>query len=308
MKMNWWEPLCLCFGCLVGLSCAPRVAMPQVPESAEFKSYWLSGTAEVTSYDLTQARYGNLNHGQMVLIMVSEPFRTDKQVKSELHPGLNDTTIMKAQTVRKFITGIYDYTMTTTSFKPLGIDDKALKINATSTEWCGQTFQQFNLKSGAYDVQSRSYFESEADENFTIGDAISEDEIWQRVRMAPDLLPRGPIKLIPSLVSSRLRHRKPAIETVTAELTEYSGKAAKAKDLRTYRLTYAAGSKEERTVEFVFERKFPHRIVEFNEEYLDGFSNPRRLRTTAVYKRQLKLDYWRTHDPEHVGLRKELGL
>ena len=73
-------------------------------------------------------------------------------------------------------------------------------------------------------------------------------------------------------------------------------------------LTYGAGTPDERSVEFIFEDKFPYRIRALSEEYMDGFQNPKRLRSTAVLTKQIMLDYWRTHDPEHEILRKELGL
>ena len=49
--------------------------------SQEFKDYWYSGEAELTRYELEQARYGEIHRGDAVLIFVTEDFRTDKQVK-----------------------------------------------------------------------------------------------------------------------------------------------------------------------------------------------------------------------------------
>ena len=50
--------------------------------SREFKEYWYAGKAEITSYELEQARYGELRKGNAVLIYVTEPFLSEKQVKS----------------------------------------------------------------------------------------------------------------------------------------------------------------------------------------------------------------------------------
>lgn len=291
-----------------GLACGRQRVQNSPALSAEFNKYWMNGKAEVSRYALTQARYGNLNKGDMILIMVTEPFKTGKQVKSELNPGVRDETILKAQTMRKFITGIYDYTMTTTSFKPLADDQKSLKINGSSVEWCGQTFFQLNRIEDEYKVQSRSYFESESDDEFRIAGAISEDEIWQRIRLNPDALPKGNVSFMPSLTSARLRHRKLKAESAVATRKVYTGNMVKGHDLTSYVLIYAAGDPDERNVEFIFESKFPHRIVAMTEEYMDGFKNPKRLKTTAILSKQIMLDYWRTHDPEHEVLRKELGL
>jgi len=283
-------------------NCSPQHAQKLPPPSEQFAKYWLSGKAELNRYELTQARYGNLNRGEMVLIMVTEPFKSDTQVKSEITPGVGDELVLKAQSMRKFVTGIYDYTMTSTSFKPIAPMAKALKITSTSVEWCGQTFLQMNLAGAAYKVQSRSYFEAEADDDFRIANASSEDEIWQQIRIAPDQLPTGIVTLIPSHVSSRLRHKKIKAEVATASLVKSDAKH------QQYRLVYAPGTPDERSVEYVFETEFPHRIVTYSEEYLDGFVKPRRLKTTAKLKKQILLEYWRTHDPEHEKLRRDFGI
>lgn len=289
-------------------SCRSEALNAAGPMPENLRQYWLNGKAELSRYELTQARYGNLNRGEMLLIMVTEPFRTDKQVKSEITPGTNDQTILKAQSTRKFVTGIYDYAMTTTSFKPLASEAKALKVTGTSVEWCGQTFMQMNLKGDEYRLQSRSYFEAEGDVDETLAGAISEDEIWQRIRLQGDKLPTGEVKFFPSMTSTRLRHRKHSPLMAHASVTDAPGSSAKGGKNKSYTLLYAAGSADERRVEYIFEAEFPYKIVAFYEEYLDGFVKPRKLKTSAILKKQIMLDYWRTHDNEHEKLRKEFGI
>ncbi len=273
--------------------------------SEEFNAYWNSGTAELTRYDLKQARYGSMHDGEMIVVVVSEPFRTDKQVKSELTPGTNDTPVLKAQLMRRFATGIYDYELTTTSFKPLetGLLRRAPKVTGSAVDWCGHAWMQLNLKSGAYQAQVRSYFEAEADEDFKVGDAISEDEIWQRIRMHPKFLPTGDTQMIPSLMSARLRHRRLKIETAQAETQAY-GKLRQTE----FTLRYATGSPEERQVSWIFEDAFPHRILEYRETYWDGFEKKQKLTTVARLKKTIRSAYWREHNPEHKKLRKEFGV
>ncbi|MEX0361456.1 MAG: septum formation inhibitor Maf, partial [Allomuricauda sp.] len=53
---------------------------PKKKLSEDFKSYWYAGNAEITSYKLEQARYGELRDGTAVLIYVTEPFLPEKQV------------------------------------------------------------------------------------------------------------------------------------------------------------------------------------------------------------------------------------
>ena len=51
--------------------------------SEEFKKYWYAGDAELTSYKLEQARYGEIREGTSVLIFVTEPFLPETQVKAD---------------------------------------------------------------------------------------------------------------------------------------------------------------------------------------------------------------------------------
>ncbi|MBL8018577.1 MAG: septum formation inhibitor Maf [Leptospirales bacterium] len=305
MHQKTLVPFLLVATCALYSGCAPL--KPAKPLSAEFNSYWNAGKAELSRYELTQARYGNLNHGELITIMVTEPFLEEKQVKAD---GPGDVAVLKAHTVRRFTTGIYDYTMMTSSFKPLDEAnyDRSLKITATSLDWCGHTFMQLNLRSGAYRVQSRSYFESEGDQDFSLTNAVPEDEIWQRIRMDPRTLPVGDVSLIPSAVSARLRHRPLAAEKASATITDYGGSEFKGARLREYHIVYAQGGPEERVVQFIFEEKFPYKIVGLKETYMDGFEKPRKLTTIAILKKQIMLDYWRTHNPEHSALRTEFGL
>ena len=47
--------------------------------SQEFKKYWFSGKAEITSYQLSQLRYGELREGTAVTIFVTEDFLQKEQ-------------------------------------------------------------------------------------------------------------------------------------------------------------------------------------------------------------------------------------
>ena len=294
---------------LVVLACQePEKNQSPLSLTPEFRSYWLNGVAEVSSYSLTQARYGKLHPGELVLIMVTEPFKRERQVKSELAPGLDDLTVLKAHEQRHFTTGIYDYTMTTSSFKSLLPEDGALKITSTSAEWCGHTFFQLNRRENQFRVLSHSYFEAEGDQEYKIDSSLAEDEIYQWIRLDPSRLPQKEITVIPSLISARLRHRPLKPERAMAELSDYSGPLSRQQNLRMYSLTYDKGKDEERQVSYIFEKDFPYRIVALSDEYLDGFQNPVRLKTTAVLKEQILIDYWKKNRPEDRELRKKLGL
>ncbi len=306
MKMKVCLPLVWMLSVACGKS--PQSSLPGGPALApapEFTAYWNGGVAELSRYELTQARYGNLYRGELLAIVVAEPFRSDRQVKADRSPGAADTVVLKAQLMRRFATGIYDYAITTTSFKPIDTAafPQALKVTGSAVDWCGHAWLQLNLRKDGYAAQGRSYFEESGDEDFSVPAGVSEDEIWQRIRMAPQNLPVGRLQVIPSMVSSRLRHRKLAAERAVAELQAYG-----ALRQSEYSLLYDAGLPDERRITFVFENSFPHKILEFQETYMDGFKNPKKLTTTARLRKTLRSAYWQEHDPEHLKLRRQFGV
>ncbi len=60
------------------------------PPSEEFTQKWYTGKAEISSYDLQQARYGELRNGEAALIFVTEDFSTEKLVKLDEPEKTND--------------------------------------------------------------------------------------------------------------------------------------------------------------------------------------------------------------------------
>ena len=83
-----------------------------------FGDYWYQGKAEITSYEMEQARYGEIRKGHAVLIFVTEDFSKSKQVKLD-NPQKDPedaVKILKLNFVRKFITGIYPYSIMTSVF------------------------------------------------------------------------------------------------------------------------------------------------------------------------------------------------
>jgi hypothetical protein len=283
-------------------------SQPVVETSSQFNAYWNSGKAELARYELRQARYGQLHSGEMIVISVTEPFRTDKQVKAESAEGLGHAiNVLKVQQMRRFATGIYDYALTTTSFRPLvAYPAAALKVTGSAVDWCGQAWLQLNRKKDSFVVESRSYFENPGDTEYSVSAALSEDEIWQLIRLKPAALPVGQVRVIPSLISARLRHRIVQTETARAELQQF----ARLKQTE-YSLVYAQGQEDERQVAFVFESEFPHRVLEYRELYSDAIGSggkKDKLSTVARLKKTILTSYWQQHDLIHKKERKEFGV
>jgi hypothetical protein len=273
-------------------------ATAAVSASAEFTRYWRAGKAEINRYELTQARYGRLHRGDAVLLFVTEDLRPDTQVKAESRASqARAVPVLKANLNREFATGIYRYSMLTSVFTPLD-GTPTLKATTSAQDWCGHTWLQLNRRGGGYTVVAHSYFEDEADESFRLPGALLEDEIWNRIRLAPERLPTGEVQVVPSGFSARLRHRKPAAETALASLEPWPG------GLRRYRLEHPASK---RTLAIDFRSDFPHEIVAFEETYPDG-QHGERLTTRAVRTHVVLEDYWRHHAPEDLPRRARLGL
>jgi hypothetical protein len=277
-----------------------------VVDSEEFKAYWYDGKAEITSYKLEQARYGELHEGYAVLVFVTEDFSKSKQVKLDNPQNANgdDVKVLKLNRIKKFDTGIYRYSLTDSVFTPIYIGEypNTLKVTSSSQEWCGNTFTQLNLDDNGYEVRSFSYFESQGDTKFNLQQEILEDELWVRIRLAPESLPVGRIKIIPATMASRLTHKELKVEIAEASLVENS----KDSNLMDYKLVYDDSG---RAMEITFSKKFPYEILSWEETYKSGFgNNAKTLTTKATKNKMLITDYWNKNKTVDHELRKKLGL
>lgn len=267
---------------------------------AAFNNYWYAGEAEITSFELEQARYGELHTGKAVMVFVTEDFSKDKQVKADT-PKRGDIPVMKLNYTKKFNTGIYPYSMMTSTFVPVQKPDaQPIKITTSSQEWCGHTFTQLNNRNGKYEIESRSYFESEGDQSLSLEKALTEDELWTRIRLNPESLPIGNHDIIPSFFHVRLMHKP--MQTFQAEMSRQS--------LDNNQTGYTVSYKDlDRQLTIVFQNDFPYEIMGWEETYTSGWGkSANKLTTKATRIKTLKSDYWNRHNNEDLPLRAELGL
>ncbi len=269
----------------------------------EFGDYWYQGLAEITSYDLEQARYGEIHSGHAVLIFVTEDFSESKHVKLDRSGGSDAVTVLKLNATRKFNTGIYPYSMMTSVFTPVSADryPRTLKVTTSSQEWCGHTFTQLNLNAEGYRARLYSYFERESDRDIQIDVTLTEDELWNRIRLSPDTLPTGELRLIPGTIFQRFSHGAWGSRTATAVLGNDPDNPA----LRIYTLTYVDVN---RTLVIHFNRSFPHEIESWTETSRGRRPEAPERVTRATRKKRIQLDYWRRHDVANTHYRTQLGL
>ena len=263
------------------------------PPGEQFKKQWYAGKAELTSYTLQQARYGELRNGESVLIFVTEDFSKNKLVKLDEPDKTNDKIrVLKMNMTKKFVTGIYPYSMMLSVFTPVSKEgkEKTIKADCSSQEWCGQTFSQLKLNGSNYNWQLQSYFEKEGEQDKKIDAALLEDELWNRIRINPSTLPQGKVSLIPGLLWQRLSHTPISAEDAVLNLSASDTFFIKDKGVQLYTIQYPVS---QRTLQIYFLAAFPHEIVGWQETYPDGFGNKKMLTTKAVRKKTIWLDYWK---------------
>ena len=276
-------------------------------DEKKFNDYWYAGEAELTSYELKQARYGEIHDGHAVLVFVTEPFSKSKQVKLDYpgNAGEDNVSVLKLNFTKKFLTGIYPYSMMQSTFTPVSIDKfpNTLKVTTSSQEWCGHTFMQLNLHKNDYKLKGFSYFESEGDNEKSIGKTWLEDEIWTRIRINPSTLPLGKVDIIPGTFYLRLGHKDSDVARAMATKTDVSSSEFHEGPHVSYQLKY-----ENRSITIYFEKSFPFNILGWEEQYASGFRSPKILSTKAFRKKSIKSPYWQKNSNRDRILREELGL
>ncbi|WP_190808514.1 septum formation inhibitor Maf [Flagellimonas sp. S3867] len=274
-----------------------KAVKPKKQLSEDFKKYWYSGKAEITSYKLEQARYGQIRDGHSVLIYVTEPFLPEKQVKAD-RSNPENVNVLKLNSTKKYLTGIYPYSVMGSTFYPVYDNQHALKTSLSVQEWCGHVYSQINNRED-FEFTSHSYFESEADQNVSLEKDLLENEIWNKIRINPTDLPTGNLKMIPSLEYARLRHAELKAYSATANLSTKSG-------MSSYTITYPD---LERSLTINFTSEFPFTIESWTEEFKSGFGPKAKLLTTRATKlKSIKTAYWGQNGNDDVVLRDSLGL
>lgn len=280
------------------LSCRQVSENTQIDEktnfqlSEQFKQYWFDGNAEVASYKLTQMRYGEEREGHAVLIFVKEPFLENEQVKAN---SASDKTIdvLKLNATKKFTTGIYPYSIMQSTFSPLSVDKHAVKVSASTQEWCGQTYMQLNNR-GKFDITSHSYFEGEADKSISLEQTSLENEIWNKLRINPTDIPTGTQNIIPDFSFIRLKH---------IPVKAYQAEVIQQKNQDTL-ITKIAYKDLDRILKIYQSAAFPFKILKWEEKTSEADKNF----TKAVLQKSMRIDYWNKNSNTFAFLRDSLQL
>ncbi|WP_439489886.1 hypothetical protein [Algoriphagus sp.] len=267
-------------------------------DEEQFASRWYQGKAEINVFDLKQMRYGEEREGKAVMIFVTEDFSKRKQVKLDDPSGAGKGAmkVMKLNMTRDFVTGVYPYNTMLSVFTPVYDELNSPKITASVTEWCGQSFVQMNSRNNKYLIKLFSYFESEGDQELSIS-AMAEDEIFNLIRLNPDLVPTGYLKLIPSLIYNRFSHHPLGAESANISKRKTGSNQAEVE------VTYEEIG---RKLLIRYMDAFPYEIMSWDEIQTkeDGTEEV----TSAVRTNVQMLDYWKTNALKDESIRKKLGL
>lgn len=271
----------------------PSDSKPVFTPTQEFKDYWYAGEAEITSYQLEQARYGELRNGKAIMVFVTEDVLPKQQVKADIY-NKNNTSVLKLNATKDFNTGIYPYSIMQSTFYPVNNNEHALKVTCSVQEWCGHAYTQLNNRT-QFEIMSHSYFEGEADQNFKLEKSVLENELWTQLRVDPSSLPTGDVDIIPSLEYIRLKH---------VELKAYKAKAELNKN--SYSISYPELN---RKLTIQFNDEFPHDILGWEEEFISGYGpSATSLITKATKLKTIKSAYWSKNSNSDAVLRETLLL
>lgn len=259
-------------------------------------NYWFQGKAEIARYKVEQERYGEMRSAQQIMVFVTEDFSASKQVKLDdpAAAGADRVPVLKVNLLRRFVTGIYDYSLMLSVFTPFDQQQPkpSLKVTTTVQDWCGHVFQQYNRTDSSFLAQTFSYFETEGDRKEEVKADILEDEIWTLLRLNPAVFADRKATVVPSSIFLRLRHKKLAAENARFTLRNEDNTSSLRLDFE----------KTDRHLDIRFETAFPHRILGW-EETVDT-----KLVSRGTLENISMQQYWSEHDNQHEPLRKQIGL
>ncbi len=176
-----------------------------------FWQHWSDGKAELNGYDLWQPRYGELRHGRAVLIYVTEPYSRSRRVKVDrVDPNDPDQlTVLKLNHVRKFQTGVYDYSAMTSVFADPNAGFRPLTVRFSMQEWCGLMDDTVTVEPGRLRQHANSYFDGESGGVTVPGDALPADAVFITARTLAGTVGTAPLPqtLVPDALYRRLRHQ-----------------------------------------------------------------------------------------------------
>lgn len=265
-----------------------------------FWKHWGDGRAELSSYAAQVERYGILRDAEVVKIFVTEPMDRRTWIKDDAAPTAQQIQVLKLNQMMKFQTGIYPYSVMTSTFSPVGHwraeGFAPAKITLTVQEWCGHVFEGLWAGPEQMMTQVRSYFASEGEKTAIQKidpRTLYEDALWIQLRELDGPFAGGKAwrgLVIPSLWRTRKKHipTSPRQGEILREEAHRGGVA-----VRRFTLRYDGYWKK-----IDIESAWPHRILGWSAS--DG--------EKATLRGSKRLAYWMLNGPKDGVSRKQIGL
>ncbi|HSQ61344.1 MAG TPA: hypothetical protein VLT84_13130 [Acidobacteriota bacterium] len=290
-------------------------ALPAPAAGPSFESVWQDGRAELCGYRYAVTRYGERRGGQAVAIYVTEPFSERRRVKLDdpaASPG-DAFEALKLNLVRDFQTGIYDYN-TMSSLFVRSSDFIPAKISFSSSEWCGNVYEELRFDRDAVRQSIRSYFEGEsADRSLEAPrGGVPEENLHVLLRgLRGDFLRPGETRRVPFLPSAfarRLAHSAAAWGSAVIE------RAARTETVRVPAGSFQADrytvrASDGREGRYWIESAPPRRVLRWT---WTGAPRDARMTGDGAESAELtgseRLPYWRLHGTGDEAALRRLGL
>ena len=268
-------------------------------------NYWYQGKAEINRFELNKVRYGELRSGDAIMVFVTEDFLVKKQVKKESNTTEKSIPILKLNHITKFNTGIYDYSLMSSVFSPIN-SIGPIKTTFSAQEWCGHTWLQLNNVDRSFRVNGSSYFEKEADQSFMMDELLTEDGIWNLIRINPNQIKEGEFQYLPSSAFLRLKHKEIKGYKTLVSKQVYMKEDMPGDNLMSLTLEYPELN---RTIQIIYGNKSPYQIAGWKETSKSGYGqNAKELTTTARRTHQIVEPYWNLNSNSDEKYRDLLGL
>lgn len=273
-----------------------------------FENHWYDGNAELATYRIEEMRYGEMRTGVRTMVFVTEPMRLSTYIKPDTKLSRDEQIdVVKLNDLLKFPTGVYDYSIMTSTFA--AVEEKkgiplmsAMKVAFSGQEWCGMVYERYIRERNAFTGELFSYFESEGERQFTLpldNSPEPEENLWILIReMKGQFLKTGGSRrfaLIPSVWHRRKSHTP--VRVVDAVVRK-SNPTEVTTTLGTFDAHEFTWSYEDGTTSVLVEEAWPHRILSWKER--DG--------STGYVMKIRREPYWRIHDNDDLHVRDSLAL
>ncbi len=284
------------------------VVAPSMAASSAFYQTWGDGKGEINVYKLTEERYHEPRQGHAVLVYVTEELNADTHVKveSDATPPNKRMYVLKLNSLRKFTTGLYDYSTMTSVFSVpesyLGHEPfTAARVTHTTQEWCGQVFERLDLRKDGFHRVLHSYFEREGDvdQKILAPKVELEDNLWIKVReLDGPWLAVGEsreLDLFSSAWERRKEHSRPEPHRVIVTKRDAEPIETGLGTIPAYIWTWTIG---DRQVSIHVEAEGAHRVLGWEDSH-GG---------TAVLESSERLAYWTLNDDHQFTTRLRFKL